>query len=289
MSGTLSFWRRRLHARLRALFAAKPAAVPGQWRDTPAPLDDRRVVLFVTYAAHARITQNARHQVAAWQREGFEVVTIVVVDDLALAGGETYPGDRVLVRLNVGYDFGAWASAIVTLPGIDRAALLAIANDSVYGPTVDFSQMLRRVADSPADVVGATDSYEQTYHLQSYLLFFKPRALRDPAFMRFWRAVRIGDRQQVIDLYETALARRFRRAGLAVEALYPTAPTFRGNRTLTDWKGLLDAGFPFIKAQLVRDNPFQADIGGWAERMVAGGYDSTIAVADVARRRAASG
>lgn len=289
MSGTLSFWLRRSRVRLRSLFAAKPSTVPGYWRSGPVSVSGRQIVLFVTYAANAQITDNARHQITAWQREGFDVVTIVAVDNLEQARDEMYPGDQVLVRLNVGYDFGAWASAIVALPDIDGAALLVVANDSVYGPTVDFPKMIQRVAQLQADVVSATDSYEQTYHLQSYLLFFKPLALRNPVFLKFWRAVRIGNRQHVIDLYETALARHFICTGLTVEALYPTAPTYRGNRTLTDWKGLLDAGFPFIKAQLVRDNPFKADIDGWEERMVAGGYDSAIATADLARRRLTGG
>jgi len=285
MSGTLSFWLRRRRVQLRSLFAAKPSTVPGYWRGGPTSVNARRIVLFVTYAANAQITLNARHQVAAWQREGFDVITIVVVDDLAQTTNEVYPGDQVFVRRNVGYDFGAWASVIVALPDVDRATLVVVANDSVYGPTAGFQTMLQRVVQSTADVVSATDSYEQTYHIQSYLLFFKPRALRHPAFLKFWQAVRIGNRQQVIDLYETALARYFLRNGLTVKALFPTASTFRGNRTLTDWKGLLDAGFPFIKAQLVRDNPFKVDLHGWEDRMVTDGYDSAIAVADVTRRR----
>ncbi len=287
MSWPLSLWRRRLRARLRSLLAAKPSTVPAQWRIGPASLHGQRAVLFVTYAAQGKLTPNARHQIVTWQQEGFTVVTIVVVDDLEHAANESYPGDQVVVRLNVGYDFGAWASAIGVLHDFKKARMIILANDSVYGPTVNFQQMLKRVDQSLSDIISATDSYEQTYHLQSYLLFFKSTALQNHAFQQFWSSVRIGNRQHVIDLYETTLARHFMRAGMTVEALYPSPRTFHGNRTLTDWEGLLDEGFPFVKAQLVRDNPFNADIDGWAERMAKDGYDSEIAIADVARRHAA--
>jgi len=287
MPGTLSLWCRRLRARLRSLFAAKPSAALAEWRKGPKSLRGERAVLFVTYAPQGTLTTNARHQIMAWRRENFTVVTIVIVDSLGHAQERAYLGDQIVVRQNIGYDFGAWASVIEVLPDIRNAEILVLANDSVYGPTKRFSQMIRRVEQSQSDIISATDSYEQTYHIQSYLVFFKRRALQDKSFVQFWNAVRIGNRQHVIDLYETTMARYFRRAGLSVEALYPSPKAFQGNRTLTDWRGLLDEGFPFIKAQLVRENPFSVEIGGWPERLAMDGYDSTIAVADLARRRAA--
>jgi hypothetical protein len=77
-----------------------------------------------------------------------------------------------------------------------------------------------------------------------------------------------------------------RAGGLAVEALFPAAGD--GNPTLTRWRELIGAGFPFIKVQLLRENPAHADIDGWQEIVRAGGLDPALIEEHLASRRAAS-
>jgi lipopolysaccharide biosynthesis protein len=119
------------------------------------------------------------------------------------------------------------------------------ANDSLYGPFAGFAGLVARLRASAADVVGLTESLEIRRHFQSYLLAFKPRALRSAAFRAFWRGVRVGGRQEVIDRYELALVDRMEAAGLTAEALFP-AGQGRNNPTLTDWRALIVDGFPYI-------------------------------------------
>jgi hypothetical protein len=62
-------------------------------------------------------------------------------------------------------------------------------------------------------------------------------------------------KELVIDAYETSLTRQLERAGLRAEALFP--PLYdeprSGDATTSRWRELLDAGFPFVKASLLRD------------------------------------
>ena len=54
-----------------------------------------------------------------------------------------------------------------------------LANDSVYGPLFDLKEILAR-CDASADIWGMTDNRAGGYHLQSYFLLFRGRALVCP-------------------------------------------------------------------------------------------------------------
>lgn len=207
----------------------------------------------------------------------------------------------VLVRRNIGYDFCAWRDALehLGLPRAETQQVLLI-NDSVYGPLAPLDELLRRLAASRADVVGLTESRQRGWHLQSYFLGFGPAALRSPVWRDFWSGVRpVPSKQWVISRCELALAARFREAGLWCEALWPTerlladlhpdsvdgparaqaeralraASRRRGvNPTHELWRPLLESGFPFIKRELLRDNPAGVlDVQDWREIAARGG------------------
>jgi hypothetical protein len=45
------------------------------------------------------------------------------------------------------------------------------------------------------------------------------------------------------------------------------------NPAIHAWAELASAGFPFLKVQLLRDNPGQTDLLGWRTVAAANGYD----------------
>lgn len=242
-------------------------------------LAEREVCLLVTLARSGRITDHALFLAKAWADQGFAVVLIVAADEIARIDQQDAVAfcQGVLVRKNVGYDFGAWAACIRQLPGLGDAALVATTNDSAFGPMATFNAMLARVRCAHADIVGTIGSAEHRQHLQSFLLFFKPAALRSKAFSRFWNGVRNGDREFVIDHYEEPLEEHFRDFGLKTTALYPAHAFDCGNPSLHSWRSLIAMGFPFVKIQLLRDNPFSSDISGWRALLASQGYDPRIA------------
>lgn len=248
-----------------------------RWLRKPVIGDQDRYCFFVTYAPHGVVPAHSLFHARSWSEQGFKVLVIVVVDNLRgyVAGPELDFADAVCVRANRGYDFGAWAAAIVRTPGLARLRLLALVNDSVYGPFRKFPAMLQRVESGGADVVGATESHQITYHLQSYMLFFRQTALRNPAFLKFWRGVKTGGREFVIWNYELKLTARMQQAGLRTEALFPVTRE-DCNPTLRYWRELVLNGFPFIKAQLLRDNPTGVDLSGWETIVSAEGFDPGI-------------
>ncbi len=275
---SLKYWR-------IAHFARPARAVPSRWLRTATVQKGDRVCLFVTYAPKGRIGAHALFHARAWARAGFKVILTVVLDDLDrfAVGAELDFASGVFSRLNLGYDFGAWAATIAALPGVAGAALIATANDSVFGPFDSFQAVLDRVEKADADVVGLTDSHEIVHHFQSYILFFRGGALRHRAFHRFWGGVRTGDRAFVVQAYELSLLRRMQKAGLRTATLFPAKPLgqaaakpWEANPTLTGWRELVEAGFPFVKVQLMRENPRDADLADWESFVAARGYDPAL-------------
>jgi len=212
----------------------------------------------------------------AWHAAGYGVVIVVIVDTLDQSI-DTSPldfADGLLLRVNRGRDFGAWAAAIQSLePSLRNCSVLTIANDSVVGPSSGFSAMIDRVEKTHADLVGLVESKEQASHFQSFVLFFKGGALRSRVFQRFWGAVRSGDRGYVITKYELTLRARFEAAGLRTQVLHPAGEAVLCNQTLNGWRALLDAGFPYLKVQLLRDNTDQSSLADWRGAALRSGFD----------------
>jgi hypothetical protein len=130
---------------------------------------------------------------------------------------------RVVIRRNVGHDFGAWRDALSVcgLPQQDTKLLL-IANDSVYGPIHPLENFLSKVDFSKADVWAVTDSWQHSFHLQSYLVAFGTSALSSPGFASFWNSVRdVRSKWWVVHRYEIGLTRALMAAGLRCKAVWP--------------------------------------------------------------------
>jgi hypothetical protein len=249
---------------------------PVRWLIEPGDMSGKKVCLLASFAADDALSRHTIDWCEAWHRRGFAVVLVVATNrpsrlrhDIASIPFLT----GLLPRRNIGYDFGSWVCGLSATPGIRRASLLAMANDSVYGPLDGFDDMLSRVYASTSDVIGVTESFELTHHLQSFLVFYQPKALASAAFEKFWKRMPTGGREEVIRDRELKLMATMQAHGLAVDALFPSDRSFTRNPTLVRWRQLVDAGCPFVKVQLLRDNPTLADIDGWQDVLQRHGFD----------------
>jgi lipopolysaccharide biosynthesis protein len=269
-----AIWVRRIRDRSRG----DPADVPFKWLNEPGDLTGRNVCLFVTYDRTGRITPHVYLHAKAWAERGYDVVLLVALDDLITFDStqDTKLFSGVMLRQNAGYDFGAWAAGIRALPSLSNAQSLVTLNDSIYGPMRGFDELVHRLCEAPADVVGLTESFDICRHFQSFLLVFNSGALQSEVFWEFWKSVRLGDRAHVIDSYELTLAKRMESGGLTTMALFPGDPHRLGNPTIDHWRRLIRGGFPYIKVQLIRENPRRKDISDWPDIVAAHGYDTSV-------------
>jgi len=244
------------------------------WR-SPAPLTDRDVCLFVTYSPDGHIWDHVLRYLNSLITEQFAVVLVIATDGIErVLPPELDAMEGILVRANHGWDFAAWAAGLAVFPDLWSARTLILANDSIYGPISGqaFKAVVRRVRSSEASVFALTDSYEFRHHVQSYFTALTKSGLTSPAVRQFWGEIRsLQDKQRIIETYEVSLLDHLRAHNVSCEVLFPTerdgVRAALNNPTVTDWRYLLDRGFPFVKVQLIRDRPPQGDPTGWDSRI----------------------
>jgi lipopolysaccharide biosynthesis protein len=296
----LSYWRS---------FLRRSNQIINTWSNG-APLG-RRVVVFVHFDLAGEVQPYLLGYLQALRDQGFSIVFVSNSGKLAKEARATLQPlcAAILVRRNIGYDFGAMRDGLRYVASKTKDVdLLLILNDSVYGPLTDMAPLLEGIDFSKADVWGATESYQNRYHLQSYFIAAGPKALSSKAWNRFWNSVRpVQNKLWVILNYEVGMTRAMLKYGLRCAAVVPykdltsridPAPLVRRGRdepedsdpyiinrkehlerilknasnripmnpTAELWRQLMELRFPFIKRELLRDNPARVvDLADWRE------------------------
>lgn len=181
----------------------------------------------------------------------------------------------IILRQNIGYDFASYREGLLAAGDLSSYSEVIIANDSVYGPVFDLSQVFDEMADADADFWGITDSHEFRRHLQSYFVVFRKSVVASSAFNEFWSGLANHVRKKVlilnceIGLSDTLVGAGFRMAALCeYDRIYSEDPSIRetfrsrlrGGRHLNTshhlWQRLIERYYcPFIKVELLRDDP----------------------------------
>ena len=219
------------------------------------------VAFFVTYAPTPALKQHVVRHVEALLSTGMQVVLVantpLRAEQVAIEPALLDRLAGAYVRDNLGFDFAAWAHVHALLEanlvGCER---LLLTNDSIVGPlrAGQLEAVMTRVRASRADVVGLTEYHAPRYHLQSFFLVFQHRAIQSNALGGFMHEVKnLPSKELVIDFYETVLSDRLARAGLQLEALFPSmaGSVFESNDTSERWDELVDNGFPYVKTSML--------------------------------------
>ena len=209
--------------------------------------------------------ESVYHYLRQLKMAGFDTVFIstsaaIAESDLKKLAGYCI---RIISRENRGYDFYSWKVGLEAYPQYHEHTGLLLANDSVYGPLFDFGDIITRLENHDADIVGMTDSFRYYPHLQSYFIYCKRPVVLSKEFINFFDQVKaIQLKSAVVRKYEVGFAqmlgKRFQFA-----ALYPLEnmldqikylgyserdvdPTHRL------WKSLItELKFPFLKRNLL--------------------------------------
>lgn len=223
-------WRRRVYPRIawalghlrdnRQTVFAWPEPVE---RAASVPLGPK-VALFVHFDGAGDVRGHVLAYLRVLREAGLEIAFVTNSGRLQPAALERLKPlcAAVLVRRNVGYDFGAWQDALATLalPRPDTEVVYMI-NDSVYGPLRPLGDVLARMDFEAADAWGMTESWQGRFHLQSYFLAIGAKALRHPAWGSFWAGVRPApSKHWIVHRYEIGLSQALIRGGLRCRALW---------------------------------------------------------------------
>lgn len=287
-----------------------PHQLVSSWPESGMELGPR-VAVFVHYDGRGEVRPHVLRYITMLQQCGFSVVFVTnsaQLQEASLAMLQPLCAG-ILIRRNVGYDFGAIREAleILRLPR-ENTEMVLFANDSVYGPLRPLDPILAQIDFDEADLWGATESWQVRYHLQSYFLMAGRKVLCSEGWRKFWKQVRpVQSKVWVIRHYEVGLTQAVVRNGLTCNAMWhyadlinqvdpslaegDDAQAFKDprvaarrshagrirhgavsrrplNPTSDLWRQLLRSGYPFLKRELLRDNPSGVlDIGDWRDEV----------------------
>lgn len=231
----------------------------------PGALAGRRVCVFVSYSPTPAIRSHVRFHIEALLAEGFAVVLVLNVDNARGAPTPKFDALAGLVyRANVGFDFGAWADAFRLFPSLWSADSVLLVNDSIFGPFGDFHAVIERAYALPADIVGMTESYQFTHHIQSYFTLLRAPALRNDGVRRTWQSMEnLRTKDEVIMRHELEMRARYAAAGLACTVLFEVERSYPRNATLARWAELAALGMPYIKVSQLAALQYPVNLAGW--------------------------
>ena len=213
------------------------------------------VALFVTHSPNGSIKGYVNRYATILEDVGIDVVLIVAADQrrTSIPWELAERCASIYIRRNVGFDFAAWSHILQHDLSLFSSEILYLINDSLIGPLDhgDFIRLIKKVRDAREDIVSLTDSYEYNWHLQSFFLAIKRRALASYALHGFLNdIINFDNKDEVIRHYELTFGPRMRAWALNCAALFPSEITDR-NRSIFGWRNLVRVGLPFIKASLV--------------------------------------
>jgi len=233
----------------------------------------RLVCLFSHFDAAGRIPPYVQRYLSALCRCGFEIHLVSASPDLNPSDQHEVErtGVKVHCRDNTGMDFGSWQWALQHIVQMDEVDWLLLANDSVFGPIFDLETVFRSQFAGDADFWGITDSYEMDWHLQSYFICVRGNVARSDAFRSVFGADFAAlTKRSIIRDGEVALSQSLLRAGFRGSAFCPYDHLRKSrsegpcNASHFYWDQLIARlGCPFIKRELIRDNPMKLRNAGY--------------------------
>lgn len=250
--------------------------------------------VFVHFDAQGRVWPHTRRYLMALIEAGLAITFVTNSPVLCVESQKWLEGrcTTILRRRNRGYDFGAYRDGIAELQATPE--LLVLANDSLYGPFGGLDQIFAQIDFTKADVWALTDSWQHRFHLQTFFVVFGPASLSNPGFTEFWQNVRnLRSKWAAVKYYELRMTAQLQAAGLRCSAVWSyvdlvdamqtlhESPTPDANLGLREaalrslaqrliwcadrripmnpandlWLVLLMRGFPFVKRELLRQNP----------------------------------
>jgi O-antigen biosynthesis protein len=237
----------------------------------------RRIALFAHYDPQNRIQRHILHHLTAL-REVCDEVHFASTAQLSAEELGKLVGLVASHRImeNAGYDFGMWGAMIAALD-LRKCDELVLTNSSVFGPMKTLAPTFARMEQKVCDFWALTDSLEFEYHLQSFFLVLRSRLLHSGQVERFFASVLpYRHKWQVIRSYEIGLTHFFLDQGFLpialASVLMPTLHLGPCNPSIWVPLELMDLGFPYVKVELLRDNPVGVDTAAVRRRMAAEGY-----------------
>lgn len=250
----------------------------------------KRLAVYAHYDAESEVRRFTTHTLAALSQHcsRIDFVSNSPLPEAELSKVSAFC-ERTLTQDNIGFDFGMWKHALADID-FDEWDEILLTNSSVFGPLGPLDPMFEKMSADDCDFWAATDSYQQAWHLQSYFLVFKRSTLACAEFRRFWEILTpFRHRGQAFAAHEIGLSVHLTEAGLTGRP-YVSAPSPEERTLLTKATRekrrrnpmcfspirTLRQGVPFVKAELLRDNPARVRLHPVRRELGRADYDLSL-------------
>ncbi len=277
----LLFIRRKISGLILNLSAkrkfSKTTEVKSLYFNLEAFKEAKKTCFFSHYSKEGEVSDHVEHYLNSLKDCGFTIAFCSTSPQLSAGALSLLQKkcDLILLRENVGLDFGSWASCFRMIEKsfpdyMNQCPGLLWANDSVIGPLYPLPPIFKKMEMGQFDYWSLTENHYPSTHLQSYFLYFQNNLIKSPFFREFVTGIKdFYDRKRVIVNYEIGLSqllsqRKWKR-GVAfpyneIFALEPDrVPRNQypyADPTLFFWDLLIEKlHFPFLKRSVVRFNP----------------------------------
>lgn len=243
------------------------------WGSPPCDLSDSKLAIIVGYCPDGTISRDTALIAQSLRRAGFRVLFIANVDEPCTPiNSSIYEEfEYVMVRINLGYDFGAWKDVLSVHPDFFEAERLLFVNDSlsVINPSIDDDFV--ELATCLTRFFSMSDADDPHWHPQSFCFGWTRKGLSDEYVKRFWdRELPTNGRADAINLWELELGRVVggSLSDADITVLHPSWKVFPypinlERRTIPThyfWRRMIKSGFPFVKTYLLRDGGENVDM-----------------------------
>lgn len=182
-------------------------------RQNAAPSTDK-LVFYVAYTRNQPLYLYHKKTIQSFQQQGYHVVLIVAMDDGDIGSrSDIYfdTADTVIVRSNIGYDFGSWATALAVMQNaLSGIKHLLFINDSIVGPFGSLQPMLQAFEQSDTDLWAVCNSFDRCHHVQSFCYGFHPNSINLPYLLAFFLYGKLAEeKQEAINRFELNMIKFF--------------------------------------------------------------------------------
>ncbi|WP_168207241.1 rhamnan synthesis F family protein [Tardiphaga sp. vice278] len=186
-------------------------------------VDSKLAAVYVHFDRRGIVHDYILHQLRELAACGFRITFVTNAPEFPESSKQRVSPlcKSIIWRNNTGYDFGAYKDGIAA-NDLDQLDGLILMNDSVYGPFWPLAETLSAMSTAHVDFWGIVDNFEHQYHLQTFFVYFLPKAIQSDAFRSFWRShPYINNKGWVVRNGEVGLTQALARQELRGGALAP--------------------------------------------------------------------
>lgn len=240
--------------------------------DNKIELKKSKLLIYVAHLHGLRVPDFVKRCIDSYVAEDYDVIFVITFSGVDLKAisdfvNMKFNGIRILIRRNFGKDFGGIADALCLIGDLN-VKYLALHNDSMIGP-LDESDLIPLAEKSNFEFHGVTESFFPKYHVQSSILYFKGQAVKFFIDFVFNKYKIYNTRDNIVNYGEVGLTQYMLGKPLRIGALLPVSKLIssaggEANRFALSHINsqhdfglfmLTDCNFPYIKRELISQNP----------------------------------